>query len=97
MSGHYKRAVAPAIQVGLGNCGGLIAANIFFPRESPLYRTGYGTALGLLWMCAIACTVLFVGVRRENAKRERGERDYRLDGVDRDNLGDDHPGWRYAT
>ncbi|KAK3065190.1 hypothetical protein LTS18_006740 [Coniosporium uncinatum] len=97
MSGHHKRAIAPAIQVGFGNCGGLIASNIFFTTESPLYKDGYGTALGLLWMCAISCTVLYVGVRRENAKRDRGERAYRLQLMDADDLGDDHPSWRYAT
>jgi hypothetical protein len=48
-------------------------------------------------MCAAACTVLFLGARRENKKRDRGERDWRLEGEDADNLGDDHPHFRYAT
>ncbi|OJD34527.1 mfs transporter [Diplodia corticola] len=98
MSGHYKRSVAAAMQVGFGNCGGIVASNIYIASEAPRYRTGYGTSLGLLWLCAAMCTLLFFGVRRENAKRDRGERDYRLDDEkDRDNLGDDHPHFRFAT
>ena len=99
MGGHYKRSIAAAMQVGFGNCGGIVASTIYKAAEAPRYRTGYGTSLALLWLCAAMCAVLFVGVRRENARRERGERDYRLrEGEpDRDNLGDDHPRFRFAT
>ncbi|CAJ2510593.1 Uu.00g062180.m01.CDS01 [Anthostomella pinea] len=97
VSGHYKRSVASAVQVGFGNIGGIVASNVFFDAEAPLYWTGYGVSLGLLWVCAAACTVLFLGVMRENAKRERGERDWRLREPDADNLGDDHPAWRFTT
>ncbi|KAK0658117.1 putative transporter [Lasiodiplodia hormozganensis] len=98
MSGHYKRSIAAAMQVGFGNCGGIVASNIYITSEAPHYRTGYGTSLGLLWVCAVMCTVLFFGVTRENRKRDRGERDYRLENdIDKDNLGDDHPHFRFAT
>jgi hypothetical protein len=33
----------------------------------------------------------------ENKKRDRGERDHRLNWSDVDNLGDDHPSFRFAT
>jgi hypothetical protein len=47
-------------------------------------------------MCAAACVVLLLGVRAENKKRDRGERDWRLDCADADNLGDDHPHFRFT-
>jgi hypothetical protein len=97
MGGHYKRSVAAAMTVGFGNAGGIVASNVFLDREKPKYPTGYGVSLGLLWICGTACTVLFLGVRRENKKRERGERDWRLQEEDADNLGDDHPHFRFAT
>ncbi|KAF2459345.1 major facilitator superfamily protein [Lineolata rhizophorae] len=97
VSGHYKRAVATAFQIGLGNSGGIVASNVFLDSEAPRYPTGYGVSLGMMWICAVACTVLFFGVRRENKKRDRGERDYRLEYEDVDNLGDDHPSYRFAT
>ncbi|CAD0095469.1 unnamed protein product [Aureobasidium mustum] len=42
MSGHYKRSVSAAMTVGFGNLGGIVASNVFFTTEAPLYRTGYG-------------------------------------------------------
>ncbi|ETS80946.1 hypothetical protein PFICI_08475 [Pestalotiopsis fici W106-1] len=97
VSGHYKRAVSSAAQVGFGNLGGIVASNVFFDAEAPFYWTGYGVSLGMLWLCAGACTVLYVGVRVENKKRDRGDRDLRLEGEDVNNLGDDHPTWRFTT
>lgn len=50
----------------------------------------------MTWLCAISCTILLFGVRAENRKRDRGERDYRLDEQDVDNMGDDHPRFRFS-
>ena len=96
MAGHYKRSISSAMMIGFGNSGGLIASNIFITSQAPRYPVGYGTSLGLLWMCGAACTVLFFGVGAENKRRDRGERDWRLDGEDADNLGDDHPHFRFT-
>ncbi|KAA8651940.1 uncharacterized protein ATNIH1004_000839 [Aspergillus tanneri] len=41
MGGHYKQSVASAMQIGFGNCGGLVASNIFYQKEAPGYHTGY--------------------------------------------------------
>lgn len=97
VSGHYKRSVASAFQVGVGNVGGFVSSNVFLDREAPYYTTGYSVSLGMMAICAIFCTILYIGVIRENKKRDRGERDYRLQKPDADNLGDDHPEWRFAT
>lgn len=97
VTGHVKRSAAPAMQVGFGNLGGIVASNIYLASEQPLYRTGYGTSLALVWVCGLACTVMFLGVLRENRKRDRGERDWRLEEPDVGNMGDDHPSWRFST
>jgi len=97
MSGHYKRSVSSAAQVGFGNLAGIIASNVFFTREAPEYWTGYGVSLGMVWICGISCTIFYFLALKENKKRDRGERDHRLQGPDAANLGDDHPHWRYAT
>lgn len=97
VSGHYKRSIATAMQVGFGNCGGIVASNIYLDSEKPLYRTGYGTSLGLVWLCGIACTVMFLGSLYENKKRDRGDMEARLQEADIDNMGDDHPAWRFTT
>lgn len=97
VSGHYKRSVSSACQVGFGNLGGIVASNVFFQSEAPKYPTGYGVSLGMLWICGAACTSLLLLVKFENKKRDRGERDWRLEEPDADNLGDDHPHFRFTT
>lgn len=97
VSGHYKRSVSSAMQVGFGNLGGIVASNVFFQSEAPRYKTGYGVSLGMLWICGAACTALFFLVKAENKKRDHGERDSRLLEPDADNLGDDHPHFRLTT
>lgn len=95
-AGHYKRSISSAMMIGFGNCGGIIASNIYITGERPQYPTGLGVSLGLLWVCAIASAVFLVGMRWENKRRDRSERDSRLEGPDGDNLGDDHPNFRYT-
>lgn len=98
MGGHYKRAVGSAIQIGFGNGGGIVASNIFITSQAPRYLAGYGTTFGLLLLCGIVCTVFFLCLRAENKKRDRGERDYllQLPQNELDNIGDNHPGFRYT-
>jgi MFS family permease len=98
MSGHYKQAVASAFQIGFGNCGGIVASNIFLASEAPSYPTGYGTSLGLIWLCVIASVIFFLLLWRENRRRDQGARDDRmaLDPDEVQNLGDDHPGFRFT-
>ncbi|KAK8115378.1 major facilitator superfamily domain-containing protein [Apiospora kogelbergensis] len=98
LSGHWKRAFGSATQVTVGNVAGIVASNIFLQAESPRYRTGYGVALGMTWVGALATAVLAVGLWLENRKRERGGRDDRLLLPEEEvcNLGDDHPSFRFT-
>jgi hypothetical protein len=50
-AGHYKKSVSSAMMIGFGNCGGIIASNIYITGEKPRYPTGFGVSLGLLWVC----------------------------------------------
>jgi hypothetical protein len=99
MGGHYKRSIATALQIGLGNAGGIVASNVFITKQSPRYITGYGTSLGMLLMCGVMCTVFFFGLKRENKVRDRGGRDYRFERerAELENMGDDHPEFRFTT
>lgn len=98
MAGHYKQSIAAAMQIGLGNCGGLVASNVFFDEEAPLYPTGFGVSLGMVWICGVSCVVFFAWLWRENREREQGKRDYRYQWPTEElgNLGDDHPGFRFT-
>lgn len=97
MSGHYKRSISSAVQIGIGNVGGIVASNVFLAQEAPQYWTGLSVSLSMVWICGASCTVFYFLAIRENKKRDRGERDHRLQGPHAMNLGDDHPFWRYTT
>ncbi|CZT04769.1 probable permease of the major facilitator superfamily [Rhynchosporium graminicola] len=100
MGGHYKRSMSAAIQIGFGNCGGIVASNVFLNAEKPRYRTGFGTGMAfLIVLCGGMAVAMFFGLRAENRKRDRGGRDYRFteEAADLDNMGDDHPNYRFTT
>lgn len=98
MAGHYKQSIAAAMQIGLGNCGGLVASNIFFDSEAPDYPTGFGVSLGMVWVCGLSCIVFLAWLYRENRLRERGKRNdrYELPREELENLGDGHPSFRFT-
>ncbi|KAI4203122.1 MAG: hypothetical protein LQ346_001856 [Caloplaca aetnensis] len=98
LGGHYKKGIGAAMQIGLGNLGGIIASNIYVTKEAPTFSAGFGTSLALSCLTAVACTVFFVGLRWENRTRDRGGRDHRynLPKSEQDNLGDDHPRFRFV-
>ena len=98
MGGHYKRSISSAAQIGLGNCGGIVASNIYIKSQAPYYPVGYGVSLAMLWLCGLACTVFLCGLWLENRKRDQGKRDDRLHLPPEqvDNLGDDHPRFRFT-
>jgi hypothetical protein len=85
------------MQIGIGNCGGIVASNIFITAQAPRYPVGYGVSLGMLLMCGLACTVFFYGLKAENKARDSGKRDHRYQEDDLNNMGDDHPDFRFNT
>lgn len=98
MGGHLKKGVSSAMQIGLGNCGGIIASNIYLPKQKPHYPVGFGVSLGLVWLCALSAIAFFVLIRIENKRRNGGQRDHRLHASpeELENLGDDHPSFRFT-
>ena len=96
VSGSYKVGFAVALEVGLGNVGGIISAWVFRGRDAPGYETGYRTILGMSCAAIVLLIVYATGLWSENKASEAGKRDYLLDEVDFDNLGDDHPRFRYG-
>lgn len=93
--GHYKCAISSAWTVSFGNISGIIASTIY---TTPPFTRPCGADLELMFCCFLFSTPYYFGLRRENAKRERGERDYRVQYSPEklNNLGDDHPDFRFA-
>ncbi|ROW10923.1 hypothetical protein VMCG_01018 [Cytospora schulzeri] len=97
-AGHWKRSVSSAVQVSCGGIAGVIGSSIFLDREKPLYRTGYGVGLGMVWVAGLAATVMALAMWMENRRRDRGDRDERLTWPEEKvrNMGDYHPHFRYV-
>jgi MFS family permease len=93
--GHYKRAISSAWTVSFGNISGIIASTIY---TNPPFTRPYGAGLALMACCFLFSCAYYFGLKRENAKRDRGERDYRLQySLEKlKNMGDDHPSFRFA-
>ena len=94
----YRRVIGTAFQIGGGNCAALVSSNVFISKQAPSYPVGFGVGFALNMLAGICCTALYFGLRAENKRRDRGSRDDRLalppDEVN--NLGDDHPSFRYT-
>ncbi|KIM47889.1 hypothetical protein M413DRAFT_61871 [Hebeloma cylindrosporum] len=75
VEGSYKRSVTLGMAIGFGNINGAVTANIYRAKDRPWYRLGHAIVLFYI-TTGFACSVLFaVLLKRENARRERGERD----------------------
>ena len=96
VGGTYKRAFASGCQVGLGSAGGVLASNIYFDGDAPFFRIGFGVGMTLLLLNGTLATLLLLLLKRENRLRDAGARDYLLESPDSDNLGDEHPEFRYT-
>ncbi|KAF8075137.1 MFS general substrate transporter [Lyophyllum atratum] len=94
------RAVATALIPGVGALGSVISVWTYLPADAPNYHNG--NSLNLSTSCGI-CVLTVVGylyLRGENAKRDQGLRDHRLQGKtasEIEQLGYLHPDYRYQT
>ncbi|PSK34150.1 hypothetical protein B9Z65_8476 [Elsinoe australis] len=96
VSGRYKTSFASAAQIGIGSSGGILASLVFQRKEAPFYWKGYYSVFGVLVMATVLISVYTAGLYFENKKRAKGGRDYRFQDKDVDNMGDDHPDFRFV-
>jgi len=92
------RAITPATVTGVGTIGAVIAVWTYLPSDSPNFHKGNSLNLGTASF-TVALTVFgILYLRWENAKRDRGERDSRLQGKTKEEIRDmgyRHPKFRY--
>ncbi|KAL1864292.1 hypothetical protein VTK73DRAFT_5966 [Phialemonium thermophilum] len=99
VEGVYKRGVVLGFVIGWGNLNGIVSSNIYF--DSPRYLQGHGVIMGYMAVFLFGGSVLMtLLLRRENAKRRRGERDYWAEGKTEEEieaLGDNRPDFIYTV
>ena len=95
----YKRAVATAAVIGIGNCGSFVASNVFITREQPGFRTGFSTGMVFCGIGAAAATVYYLCCLFSNRARNK-KREISSESVDQgslEDLGENHPDFRYKV
>lgn len=99
IEGVYKRGVVLGFVIGWGNLNGVVSSNIYFAK--PRYFQGHGIVLAYLSLFLCGGSVLMTTLlRRENARRRRGERDGWVQGLNErevEALGDRRPDFIYTT
>lgn len=81
--GVYKRGVTLGFVIGWGNLNGVVSSNIYQKKDAPLYRPGHGVVLAYLLLALTGgSSLMTMLLRKENAKREAGGRDYLVEGKD---------------
>ncbi|KAL4959355.1 major facilitator superfamily domain-containing protein [Aspergillus stella-maris] len=100
VEGVYKRGVTLGFVIGWGNLNGIVSSNIYRGADKPDYYPGHGTVLAYLVLFQLGGSVLqYLLLRRENAKRRRGDRDAWVEGLDQSEirmLGDKKPDFIYT-
>ncbi|KUL87738.1 hypothetical protein ZTR_05873 [Talaromyces verruculosus] len=101
VEGVYKRGVTLGIVIGWGNLNGVVSSNIYRGNDSPTFYPGHGTVLAYLVLFLLSGSILQTTLLRiENRKRQRGERDHRIEGLTQEqikDLGDLRPDFVYTT
>jgi hypothetical protein len=106
VSGQTKRAVATAMQISIGNCGAVLGTQLYRANMGPRYILGHSFALAYLLGNAFVAGLIWVLLRRENARRDESEGLHRGkgEGEGQDELeigkltdwkGDDDIRWRF--
>lgn len=99
LTGVYKRGVSLGFVIGWGNLNGIVSSNIYRDKDSPMYYPGHGVVLAYLVLFLFGGSMTqYILLRSENRKRQRGERDSWVQGLNSQQIeerGDMRPDFRY--
>ncbi|KAI0091563.1 MFS general substrate transporter [Irpex rosettiformis] len=73
--GSYKRSVTLAMMIGFANLNGAVTSNVYRGQDAPWYTLGHGIILMYICIAIISALVYRSLLKRENERRDRGERD----------------------
>lgn len=93
-----KRAFASGLQLTIGNSAGVAAPFLYQDTYAPAYLPGYAATIGLLYFAVAVYSTLHIYFRIVNARRERGEEDWKREGKsagDLEEMGSNSPDYRY--
>ncbi|OJA14068.1 hypothetical protein AZE42_12284, partial [Rhizopogon vesiculosus] len=74
IAGQYKRAVAMALEIGIGNSSGVVATMIYRTQDSPRFILGHGVSLMFIGIGLIFVPITVLLYKRINAQRDAAQR-----------------------
>jgi len=84
VEGSYKRSVTLAMVISFGNLNGAVSSNVYRAPDKPWYRLGHGIVLAYIGIGMICSFCMMFFLRKENTRRNLGERDEIIQGVNDD-------------
>jgi len=95
-AGHHKRATAIGIQQTMGNCGGVIAGQIYVTSGAPDYTVGHAVSLAGMCWAAVGFTAQYFILRYLNHRKDMLLEDDRRK-MDKEGVrGDAHYSFRFC-
>lgn len=97
--GPKARAVTAALIPGLGTVGSIVSTWTYTSNFAPRYLPGNAINVATTTLVFLIGAVLTWYVRWENKRRDRGDLDYRLEGLTEEEaqkLGHKHPHFRFV-
>ncbi|KIJ14037.1 hypothetical protein PAXINDRAFT_13153 [Paxillus involutus ATCC 200175] len=73
LRGKYKRAVGMALQISVGNLGGVIGSNILRTQDAPRYLLGHGLAIMFISIGLTTISIVVLVYKRLNARLDHDE------------------------
>ncbi|KAG0649409.1 MFS transporter prlL [Hyphodiscus hymeniophilus] len=70
IGGSLKRGVGIALQIGIGNSGGVIASFVYISKDQPRFIQGHAILIGTTSLSACLTILMTTYYRRENARRD---------------------------
>ncbi|KAJ5609937.1 hypothetical protein N7510_006656 [Penicillium lagena] len=98
-AGYYKRTMAVGLQQSIGNCGGLIAGQIYKTAVNGRYVVGHSVSLATICVSFFGNVSMYLLLKYHNSKRDRmspEDRERSINsGLYEKEGGDFHPDFRY--
>ncbi|EJD54226.1 MFS general substrate transporter [Auricularia subglabra TFB-10046 SS5] len=73
LPGHSRRAAGSALQLAVGQIGGIAGAYLYPDTDAPRYLTGHAACLGSLGLAALATVAQYLHLRHENHKLDAAQ------------------------
>lgn len=99
LAGPSKKAMGIALNICMGNLGGIVGSYIFLEAEAPGYPTGFGTGLAVVISAVLSSMLLEYSYWRLNKKRAAMDKDIILNTYSEEvlsRMGDASPLFKYT-